>query len=120
MVHVRAKGLLRERWWSAGPKLICNLKRAIIPEIMDAESLLNVFGPSENICHCSSLKIHQAYKIQCVLRVFVRFHASTLSGPHTPGFLFLGVCKANHLQCSYSQHSRLETVNQGSCCIWNS
>jgi hypothetical protein len=27
-----------------------------------------------------------------------------LSGPDTPGFWFLGVCEANRLQCSYSQH----------------
>jgi hypothetical protein len=31
-----------------------------------------------------------------------------LSGPDTPGFLFLGVCEANRLQCSYSQHSTLK------------
>jgi hypothetical protein len=36
-----------------------------------------------------------------------------LSEPDTPGFLFLGVCEANRLQCSYSQHSTLETANQG-------
>jgi hypothetical protein len=43
-----------------------------------------------------------------------------LSGPDTPGFLFLGVCEANCLQCSYAQHSTLETANQGSCCICHS
>jgi hypothetical protein len=46
--------------------------------------------------------------------------APTLSGPDTPGFLFPGVWEANRLQCSYSQHSTLETVNQGSCCICHS
>jgi hypothetical protein len=30
--------------------------------------------------------------------------APTLSGPDTPGFLFLGVCEANRLQCSYSHN----------------
>jgi hypothetical protein len=38
-----------------------------------------------------------------------------LSGPDTPGF-----CEANRLQYSYSQHSTLETANQGSCCICHS
>jgi hypothetical protein len=40
-----------------------------------------------------------------------------LSGLDTPGFLFLGVCEANILQCSYSQHPELETANQGSYCM---
>jgi hypothetical protein len=52
--------------------------------------------------------------------------APTLSRPDAPGFLFLGVCEANRLQCSYSQHSTLETANQGnrrichSWCSWSS
>jgi hypothetical protein len=52
--------------------------------------------------------------------------APTLSGPDTPGFLFLGVCIANCLQCSHSRESTLETANQGSCwichswCSWSS
>jgi hypothetical protein len=103
--------LLWGRRWSAGPKLFSNLTTAIIPEIMDAESLRSVFGPLRKyFCQCNSLTIHQSYKIQCVLRVFVQFQALTLSGPHTPQFLF-------HLQSSYWQHSSLETANQGSCYI---
>jgi hypothetical protein len=46
--------------------------------------------------------------------------ALMLSGPDTPGFLFLGVCEANCLPCSYSQHSTPETANQGSGCICRS
>jgi hypothetical protein len=34
------------------------------------------------------------------------------SGPHTPAFLYLGGGGADHLKCSYSQHSALETANQ--------
>jgi hypothetical protein len=46
--------------------------------------------------------------------------ALTLSGPDTPAFLFLEVCEANRLQCSYSQHSTLKTANQRSCCTCHS
>jgi hypothetical protein len=45
--------------------------------------------------------------------------ATMLSELHIPGFLLLRVCEANHLQCSYSQHSALETANQGSCSIFH-
>jgi hypothetical protein len=55
--------------------------------------------------------------LQYVPKVMVGFHAPTLYGPDIPRFLFLGACEANHLQCSYSQHSAPETANQGSCCI---
>jgi hypothetical protein len=41
----------------------------------------------------------------------VLFHGLMLSGPDTPGFLFLGGCEANHLQSSYSQHQTLQTEN---------
>jgi hypothetical protein len=33
---------------------------------------------------------------------------------------FCGICTANHVQCSYSQHSAPETANQGSSCICHS
>jgi hypothetical protein len=58
--------------------------------------------------------------MQNVSKVKASIHARTLSGTGNPGFLFLKVCEENHLQCSYSQHSALETANQGSCCICHS
>jgi hypothetical protein len=38
----------------------------------------------------------------------------------TPLDFYFWVCKANHLQYSYSQHLTLETAKQGSCCICQS
>jgi hypothetical protein len=37
--------------------------------------------------------------------------------PRSPDLTPMGVCEENCLQCSYSQHSALETVNQENCCI---
>jgi hypothetical protein len=112
----------------------------VLPRFMHIlVSVIRCWG-CKTLCQCSTLRSSgiantflssrlwldcEIGNVQYVPRVKLRFHDPTLFGPDNPGFLFLGGCEANNLQCSYSQHSTLQTANQGNCrirhswCAWS-